>query len=129
MAKGVKTGGGSRKGKPNKATAAQARAVAESGQTPLDYLLDVMRNGEDPAMRLDAAKAAAPYVHPKLQPVDGQDRQLRNKSACPSRVRRYSSLGVSVPLGMSAPTMGSRFAIAPSMAAGVRPSRTASRRR
>jgi len=70
MAKGVKTGGGSRKGKPNKATAAKAAAIAETGVTPLDYLLDVMRNGEDPLQRMDAAKAAAPYVHPKLASID-----------------------------------------------------------
>ena len=39
---------------------------------PLDYLLIVMRDvGEDGARRLDAAKSAAPYLHHKLQPVDG----------------------------------------------------------
>jgi hypothetical protein len=73
MAKGIKTGGGSRKGKPNKATAAKAAAVAASGLTPLDYLLSVMRNeSNDIGQRIDAAKAAALYVHPKLQPVDGK---------------------------------------------------------
>jgi hypothetical protein len=73
MAKGVKTGGGSRKGKPNKATAAKAAAIAASGLTPLDFLLNTMRD-EDKELgtRLDAAKAAAQYVHPKLQPVDGK---------------------------------------------------------
>lgn len=71
MAKGVKTGGGSRKGIPNKATAAKAAAIAASGLTPLDYMLQVMRDESiPPAERLDAAKGAAPYVHPKLQPVD-----------------------------------------------------------
>lgn len=82
MAKGVKTGGRT-KGTPNKATAAKAAAIADSGLTPLDYMLQVLRGQHpekaDPAqiiawesMRLDAAKAAAPYVHPKLQPVDGK---------------------------------------------------------
>lgn len=39
--------------------------------TPLDYLLSVMRDTEqgDDARR-DAAKAAAPYVHPKLASVE-----------------------------------------------------------
>lgn len=51
---------------------AQKRAAA-SGILPLDYLLEVMRDVKvDEAKRIDAAKAAAPYVHPKLQPVDGQ---------------------------------------------------------
>lgn len=73
MAKGTKTGGGSRKGKPNKATAAKAKAVAESGLTPLDFMLDTMRNESlELGPRLDAAKSAALYVHPKLQPVDGK---------------------------------------------------------
>jgi hypothetical protein len=68
----VKTGG-RKKGIPNKATAAKAAAIAESGLTPLDYLLSVVRDetAETP-VRVDAAKAAAPYVHPKLQPVDGK---------------------------------------------------------
>jgi hypothetical protein len=70
MARGTKTGG-RKKGVPNKATAAKAAAVAASGLTPLDYLLSVMRNPEQEIeTRLDAAKAAAPYVHPKLATVE-----------------------------------------------------------
>jgi len=39
--------------------------------TPLDYMLKVMRDEENPAeMRLDAAHKAAPYVHPKLASVE-----------------------------------------------------------
>lgn len=72
MAKGLKTGG-RRKGSTNKATAAREKEVAASGLTPLDYLLSVMRDGaQEPGQRVDAAKAAAAYVHPKLQPVDGK---------------------------------------------------------
>jgi hypothetical protein len=41
--------------------------VRAGGITPLDYMLQVMRDeGLEPAKRLDAAKAAAPYVHPRL---------------------------------------------------------------
>lgn len=41
-----------------------------TGTTPLDYLLDVMRNPEEATqLRVEAAKAAAPYVHPKLANV------------------------------------------------------------
>jgi hypothetical protein len=70
---GVRPGAGRKKGVPNKKTAAQARAVAESGMTPLDFLLWVMRNDDaELGQRLDAGKAAAQYVHPKLQPVDGK---------------------------------------------------------
>lgn len=89
MADGKKTGG-RKKGTPNKATAAKAREVAESGITPLDYMLSILRAEMPPelkerikneaidvdvvnalsawhAQRFEAAKAAAPYVHPKLQ--------------------------------------------------------------
>ncbi len=70
--------GGRQKGTPNKATATKAAAIAASGLTPLDYLLDVLRNTEnDLAVRVDAAKAAAPYVHPKRAPVDGEGKEQR----------------------------------------------------
>lgn len=75
MAKGVKTGG-RQKGVPNRATAAKQAEIAASGLTPLDFLLAVMRDEdkEVPA-RVDAAKAAAPYVHPKRVPVDGDGQE------------------------------------------------------
>lgn len=45
-------------------------AIRASGPTPLDYLILVMRDENlDLAKRLDAAKAAAPYVHPRLASV------------------------------------------------------------
>lgn len=70
---GIRTGlpKGRPKGAPNKASAAKAAEVEASGLTPLDYLLSVMRNvGGDEVRRIDAAKAAAPYVHPRLSNVD-----------------------------------------------------------
>lgn len=63
--------GGRRKGTPNKATAAKAKEVAESGLTPLDYMLSLLRDEEkEEAVRFEAAKAAAPYVHAKLSSID-----------------------------------------------------------
>jgi len=44
--------------------------IANSGLTPLEYLLSVMRTSGDEGARIDAAKAAAPYVHPKLANVE-----------------------------------------------------------
>ena len=42
--------------------------LAAQGITPLDYMLGIIRNEEeDKTVRLDAAKAAAPYVHARLQ--------------------------------------------------------------
>ena len=40
------------------------------GQLPLDYMLGVMRDESlDTRLRIDAAKAAAPYVHQKLSAI------------------------------------------------------------
>ncbi len=72
MAKGLKTGG-RQKGTPNRATTAKAAEIAASGLTPLDYLLRVMRDeGGEAHTRLEAARAAAPYVHPRLTSVDSR---------------------------------------------------------
>src|SRR5262245_23628132 len=64
--------GGRQKGTPNKATAlrraAEAAAVASEGEhTPVEFLLRVMNADDiDVKMRIDAAKAAAPYFHAKF---------------------------------------------------------------
>lgn len=94
--KGYGKTGGRQKGTPNKATAAKAAEVAASGLTPLDYMLRVLRDeGNDQAVRLDAAKAAAPYVHPKLATVevknpDGEDFRLAMSDR--DRARRVAFL-------------------------------------
>lgn len=70
MAAGRKTGG-RQKGVPNRATAAKVAEIEASGLTPLDYMLSILRDANaDQAARLDAAKSAAPYVHPRLATVD-----------------------------------------------------------
>lgn len=49
----------------------KAAEVARTGVTPLDFLLKVMRNSKEPMwLRCQCAKAAAPYVHPKLSHID-----------------------------------------------------------
>lgn len=74
MARGSKPGerrGGRKPGVPNKATQERQAEVAASGLTPLDYMLTIMRDEEaNPARRDEMAKAAAPYVHPKLAAVE-----------------------------------------------------------
>lgn len=75
MAAGRKTGG-RKKGTPNRATVAKELEIAASGLTPLEFMLGVLRDEEKPFdARMDAAKAAAPYCHPKRSPVDsdGED--------------------------------------------------------
>lgn len=67
---GARPGAGRKRNKPNKATAAREARVAASGDTPLDYMLKVMRDKKaDASRRDDMAKAAAPYVHPKFSSI------------------------------------------------------------
>jgi hypothetical protein len=69
---GKRPGAGRPKGAKNVKTLEQVKKVAESGLSPLEYMLSVMRDEtEDRSIRLDAAHKVAPYVHAKLQPVDG----------------------------------------------------------
>lgn len=68
---GARPGAGRKKGEPNKRTAEIQQAVEQSGLTPLEYMLSVMRNeSEDSPRRLAAAQAAAPYVHAKLASIE-----------------------------------------------------------
>lgn len=67
---GPKTGG-RQKGSTNKATAAREAEVKASGLTPLDFMLNMLRDeNAKPADRMWAAEKAAPYVHPKLANVE-----------------------------------------------------------
>lgn len=88
---GKRPGAGRKKGVPNKITAAMREKALGSGTSPLEVLLGIMRKAEPKQrpkesvlvfvsrwkywadQRLDAAKAAAPYIHPRLQSVEYQD--------------------------------------------------------
>lgn len=68
---GAREGAGRKRGVPNKASSERQAAVQASGMTPLDYMLSVLRDDDnEPHNRLDAAKAAAPYVHQRLAAVE-----------------------------------------------------------
>src|SRR5215471_51391 len=71
--------GGFRPGSGRKPNAVKAKALAlinekirqttgnESGMMPLDYMLMVLRDVDTkPSQRMEAARAAAPYIHPRL---------------------------------------------------------------
>lgn len=65
------SGGPPKKGQPGRASKVKAAEIARTGDTPLDFLLKVMRNPKEPMwLRAQCAKAAAPYVHPKLAQID-----------------------------------------------------------
>jgi|WetSurMetagenome_2_1015567.scaffolds.fasta_scaffold154093_3 hypothetical protein len=85
---GKRPGSGRKKGVPNKKTAAMQAKVAKSGITPLDYMLKLLHQeipkDAEPLVKIamqgqkfEAAKAAAPYVHPKLANIEhsGKDGQ------------------------------------------------------
>jgi hypothetical protein len=70
VAKGFKTGGRTA-GTLNKRTQDMLDEVTTTGETPLHYMLGVMRDPEASSTRRDAmAIAAAPYIHCKLGQAD-----------------------------------------------------------
>lgn len=70
---GKRKGAGRPPGAINRATAAARKMVEETGVTPLEFMLQVMRDANATrAERLDMAKAAAPYVHARLSAVEAK---------------------------------------------------------
>lgn len=68
---GARPGAGRKPGAVNKRTAELVKAAEAGGIMPLDYMLSIMRNpNADEEMRMDAAKASAPYVHAKLASIE-----------------------------------------------------------
>jgi hypothetical protein len=68
---GNRPGAGRPKGAANVKTIEQVEAIRAEGLTPLEYLTSVYRDhNADENKRIDAAKAAAPYVHAKLSSVE-----------------------------------------------------------
>lgn len=72
MAHGGKRAGAGRKaGSTTTKTREIADKAAAEGITPLEYMLSVLRDEEQtPGARFEAAKAAAPYIHPRLSTID-----------------------------------------------------------
>ena len=68
---GARAGAGRKPGGVNRVTKEAIEAARADGELPLDYLLSVMRDkGADETKRIDCAKAAAQYLHPRLNAVD-----------------------------------------------------------
>lgn len=68
---GARTGAGRPVGSATAKTRAIAESAAKEGITPLEFMLQVMRDTKaERSERLDMAKAAAPYIHPRLSTVD-----------------------------------------------------------
>ena len=68
---GKRAGAGRKKGTQNKVNALVREQALASGESPLDYMLRVMRDPkQDISIRNDMAKAAAPFLHPRLQAIE-----------------------------------------------------------
>lgn len=77
---GARKGAGRKPGGKNQKSREIADRAAAEGITPLEFMLAVMRDDakhEDPkiqagreAMKFQAAVAAAPYIHPRLQAIE-----------------------------------------------------------
>ncbi len=68
---GKRPGAGRPPGAATRRTREIADRAAEEGVTPLEHMLAVMLDeSAEPSRRDDMAKAAAPYIHPRLQAID-----------------------------------------------------------
>ncbi|HET9159667.1 MAG TPA: hypothetical protein VFN88_03575 [Caulobacteraceae bacterium] len=70
---GARPGAGRKPGAASKKTREIADKAAAEGLTPLEYMLGILRDEQQPvAMRFEAAKHAAPFVHPKLSSIEAK---------------------------------------------------------
>ena len=112
---GARPGAGRKKGTRNSATLAKeaaleeviARAVADEC-TPLDVMLSIMRDPASPAaMKFEAAKAAAPYVHPRLSQVDSRVTKVTDVAELtPEQIDRLLADGLAAREKAAAPGAG-----------------------
>jgi hypothetical protein len=68
---GKREGAGRKPGSLTQRTRAIAEGALSAGITPLEYLLNILRDDtQAQEVRTDAAKAAAPYCHARLNSVE-----------------------------------------------------------
>jgi len=68
---GAREGAGRKPGAATKLNQDARQQALEGGISPLDYMLKILRDEALPQdVRMDAAKASAPYVHAKLASVE-----------------------------------------------------------
>jgi hypothetical protein len=79
---GARPNSGRKPGSVTTKTREIAERAMQKGLTPLEYMIAVLRDeANDTATRMDAAKSAAPYIHPRLNAVTvagDQDAPLRH---------------------------------------------------
>jgi hypothetical protein len=71
--KGLPKTGGRKAGAANQKTREIAEIAFQTGITPLEVMLQIMQTAlvnKEMDKALDAAKSAAPYMHPRLQAIE-----------------------------------------------------------
>jgi hypothetical protein len=87
---GFREGAGRKKGVRNKRTQRLYAEVTASGETPLDYMLRIMRDETVDARRRDQmAMTAAPYVHAKPQSTE---QIVETLGSCPGAREKLARL-------------------------------------
>ena len=67
---GARAGAGRKPGSPNRRTVEVLEGALANGQTPVEYMLAILRDETaDTADRRWAAEKAAPYIHPRPAPL------------------------------------------------------------
>jgi hypothetical protein len=70
---GRRAGSGRRKSGTNRLDTKARQQAMESGLSPLEFMLAILRNeANSDAVRMEAAKAAAPYVHARLAHIESK---------------------------------------------------------
>lgn len=70
---GARPGAGRKQGSATKKTREIADKALADGITPLEYMLGLLRDERlSGDIRFEAAKAAAPFVHPRLSSVEAR---------------------------------------------------------
>jgi hypothetical protein len=93
---GKRPGAGRKPGSKTKKMMDIAMAAAAAGETPLEYLLRVMRDPTvDEDRRMDEAKSAAPYVHARLNAVavNGEIDNKISRNFALHQSRRFAYVG------------------------------------
>lgn len=87
---GARKGSGRPPGAKNRRTRDIAEALAADGRmTPLEYMLRVMRDSKaDKGRRDEMAKAAAPYMHPRIATVEVANKPGEELALSVREVRR-----------------------------------------
>lgn len=78
---GVRPGSGRKPGGQNRKTRERADLLAAEGITPLEYMMQIMRTepsemlspaerASATSLRFEAARSAAPYMHPRLAAIE-----------------------------------------------------------